>query len=133
MGIAQEKYEKFRNNEPQFFNIEIYEFIKLGFKTRFHSTLGNKAKNKELFVTFIGIANYVNLGDRGDLGKFSNDESKTNHFVTLQESFYLENYHELLNQISSIFYVGRESTWTSGHELDSGFLFSKNFFFQRNY
>jgi hypothetical protein len=45
--------------------------------------------------------------------------------LTLQESFYLKNYHKLVNQISSKLYVGGKSTWTSGCELNNGLLFSK--------
>jgi len=43
MGIAQEQYDKFKNNELNFLNIENDEFIKLGFEIGFHSTLGNMA------------------------------------------------------------------------------------------
>jgi hypothetical protein len=66
MGIAQEQYDKFKNNELNFLNIENDEFIKLGFKIGFHSTLGNMATKIFFFgVISIGITNYVNLGERG--------------------------------------------------------------------
>jgi len=97
----------------------------MGFKIGFHSTLANKESKKKLFVTFVGIANYVNLGENGNFGKFSNDKIKAKYSITLQEIFYLEDYHELLNQISSKFYVGGESTWISNRKLDSGLMLSK--------
>ncbi len=68
-------------------NIENYEFIKMGFKIGFHSTLANKESKKKLFVTFVGIANYVNFGEKGNLGKFSNDKIKAKYSITLQEIF----------------------------------------------
>jgi hypothetical protein len=68
-----------------------------GFKTRFHSTLANKESKKKLFVIFVGTANYVNLREKKNLGKFSNDESKANYSITLQENLYLKDYHEFLN------------------------------------
>lgn len=107
------------------FWIENYEFIDMRFKTRFHYILTNKKSNKQLFVTFVGFANCVNLGEKWNLGKFSNDENKTKYSTTLQEIFYLEDNHELLNQISSKFYVGRESTWTNNWKLDNGLMISK--------
>jgi hypothetical protein len=58
------------------------------FKTRFHYTLTNKKSNKQLFVTFVGIANCVNLKENGDLGKFNNYENKTKYSTTLQNNFY---------------------------------------------
>jgi hypothetical protein len=69
----------------------------MGFKIGFHSTLASKESKKKLFVSFVGIANYVNLGEKGNLGNFSNDESKAKYSITLQENFYLKYYHELLN------------------------------------
>ncbi len=80
-----------------FLNIKNYEFIKMGFKIRFHSTLANKESKKENFVTIVGIENYVKLGEKGNLRKFSNDESKVKHSITLQKNFYLDDYYELLN------------------------------------
>jgi hypothetical protein len=65
------------------------------------------------------------LGKKGNLQKFNSDESKAKYSITLQKTFYLKIYHQLLNQISSRCYVGGESTWTSGHDLGSGLLFSK--------
>jgi hypothetical protein len=62
MAIEQEKYDKLKNNQLQFLNIENYEFIKMGFKIKFRSTLANKESKKKKIVTFVGIANYVNLG-----------------------------------------------------------------------
>jgi hypothetical protein len=127
MAIEQEKYDKLKNNQLQFLNIENYEFIKMGFKIRFRSTLANKESKKKKIVTFVGIANYVNLGEKGNSGKFSNDKIKAKYSITLQEIFYLEDYHELLNQISSKFYVGGKSTWISNRELDSGLMLSKKY------
>jgi hypothetical protein len=108
-----------------FLNIENYEFIEMWFKTRFHYTLTNKKTNKQLFVTFVGIANCVNLREKGNLGKFINDEDKAKYSTTLQKNFYLEDNHELLNQISSKFYVGREYTWTNNWKLDNVLMISK--------
>jgi hypothetical protein len=87
MAITQKQYEKFKNNQLHFLNIENYEFIKMGFKIGFHSTLANKESKKEFFITFVGISNYVNLSEKGNLGKFNNDESKAKYSITLQESF----------------------------------------------
>jgi hypothetical protein len=56
METTQKQYEKFKNNQLHFLNIENYEFIEMGFKTRFHSTLANTESKKKLFVTFVGIA-----------------------------------------------------------------------------
>jgi hypothetical protein len=69
----------------------------MGFKIRFHSTLANKESKKEFKFFFVGIANYVNLGKKRNLRKFNNDESKAKHSITLQDSFYLDDYYELLN------------------------------------
>jgi len=103
MAIVEEQYDFLKNNELHFLNIENYEFIKMGLKTRFHSTLASKESKKELFVIFVGIANYVNLGEKRNLKKFNNDENKAKHSITLQESFYLDDYYELINQLSSKF------------------------------
>jgi hypothetical protein len=54
----------------------------MGFKTRLRSTLANKESKKEIFVTFVGITNYVHLGENGNLGKFNNDESKAKYSIT---------------------------------------------------
>ncbi len=88
-------------------NIENYEFIDTLFKTRFHYTLTNKKSNKQLIITIVGIANCINLGEKKNLGKFSNDENKEKYSITLQESFYLKDNHELLNRISSKFLCGK--------------------------
>ncbi len=42
----------------------------------------------------------------------------------MQKKNYLEDNHELLNQISFKFYVGRESTWTNNWKLDNGLMIS---------
>jgi hypothetical protein len=46
MAVVEEQYELFKKNELDFLNIENYEFIKMGFKTSFHSTLAIKESKK---------------------------------------------------------------------------------------
>ncbi len=55
MANAQEQYEKFKNNQLQFLNIENYEFIKMGFKIGFHSTLANKESKKFFFLLLLEL------------------------------------------------------------------------------
>jgi hypothetical protein len=83
MTSFEKEYFDFLNSKHHLFSVKNLTWNRLPIGIGFHSTLWNNTTNSELFFSLIGKAQYVDLGEKGNLGKFSIEENKAKFTIFL--------------------------------------------------